>query len=219
MEWWTTLKDRHKGETGLIICNGGSLCYVPREFLSKYPTIGTNGIFKLPFDPTYYVAVNDLAIAEFMSGIKTLKSQKFIKNLYAADLDALPLTSDYKDCIFSKKPWEWIYEGGTVTYVALQIAYYLGFQTVLLVGLDHKYTYNGHPNEEVTVVGVDVNHFCNTYFPIGTKWNNPDLVQSEISYTEARRVFEEDGRRIINLTPNSGESVFEKGELKDYQNA
>jgi hypothetical protein len=135
-------------------------------------------------------------------------------------LNAIPLFSDWQgDSIFSFDPKNWIYEGGTVTYVALQLAYFMGFKTILLVGLDHYYQYTGLPNEEVVMEGNDTNHFVGNYFPPGTKWNNPDLVQSEISYTEARRVFEEDGRRIINLTPNSGESVFEKGELKDYQDA
>lgn len=218
MSWFDLLHTNFE-DTGIIICNGGSLKQVPLEFLSKYPTIGTNGIFKLPFEPTYYVAINALVIQEFRDGIKALSSCKFIKDKYAAEFGAFQLHSDYQDSIFSKTPYSWIYEGGTVTHVALQLAYFLGFQTVLMVGLDHRYTYKGEPNAEAFVEGIDVNHFCKDYFPVGSKWNNPDLAQSEISYATARKVFEEAGRRIINLTPNSGETVFEKGELRDYQNA
>jgi hypothetical protein len=213
---WLDLVGKHRERTGVIICNGGTLGAVPRQFLSKYLTIGTNGIFKLPFQPTYYIAVNELVIQEFREGIKSLPSTKFIKEKFAEEFEALPLHSDYQDSLFSKTPYTWIYEGGTVTHVALQIAYFLGFQTVLMVGLDHRYTYKGQPNEEMYAEDIDVNHFCKDYFPAGSKWNNPDLAQSEISYAEARKVFEADNRRIINLTPNTSETVFEKGTYWDY---
>jgi len=44
------------------------------------------------------------------------------------------------------------------------------------------------------------------------KWHAPDLQRSAEAYQMAREVFEKDGRRVINLTPNSALDVFEKGE-------
>lgn len=215
---WLDIQDRHRGQVGLVICNGPSLRKIPNSFLNKYPSIGTNGIFMLPFQPTYYVAINELTIRHFYTSIKIgVEGQKFIKNGYAKELNALPLISDFQDnSIFSKRPDYWIYEGGTVTHVALQLAYFMGFQTVLLVGLDHKYDYKGAPNQAVVAQEEDVNHFTKNYFPPGTTWNLPDLQQSEISYAEAKKVFEEDNRSIINLTPDSCELTFTKMSIRDW---
>lgn len=213
---WQDFDNKHKGETGLIICNGNSLADVPIGLLARFPSFGLNGIYKLHFQPTYYVAVNELVLSQFYIS-KVVCDQKFVKASYAEGTVALPLYSDYRDdSIFSKQPYDWIYEGGTVTYVALQIAYFMGFKTILLVGLDHKFTYSGQPNEEV-IIQEDCNHFIKDYFEPGMKFNNPDLGASEISYAEARRVYEADGRRIINLTPNSEEQIFEKGSIRKWK--
>jgi hypothetical protein len=212
---WSDIKDRHYGEIGLVICNGPSLKKVPVDFLSQYISIGTNGIFMLPFQPSYYVAINELAIRQFSKGIKEhIHCPRFIKQKYAQKLDALPLVSDYRGCTFSLEPDKWVYEGGTVTYVALQIAYYMGFKEILIVGLDHYYQAVGNPNEEVIMETEDPNHFTTNYFQLGKKWNLPDLSSSEISYREARRVFEADDRTITNLTEGTHEDIFEKGFIE-----
>lgn len=212
---WSEYKDKHAGETGLILCTGKSLNLISKEFMDKYVTIGLNGTFLL-YQPTYYVSVNELVLEQF--DIASVTGQKFIKAKYADRYKALPLVSDYRGCIFSKEPQNWIFEGGTVTYVALQIAYYMGFKTVIIVGLDHDYqTRQGSPNEKQLVLDDDVNHFTTNYFQKGMNWNLPDLQASETSYAEARRIYEEDDRRIINLTPGTKEQIFEKGEVKDFQ--
>ncbi len=97
----------------------------------------------------------------------------------------------------------------------MQLAYYFGFTTVLLVGVDHSYKYDGKPNQEMVMNNDDPNHFDPSYFK-GQKWNNPDLEKSEISYNLAKVAFEKDGRRIVNLTPGSKLNVFEKGNLNDW---
>ncbi|MCK4793220.1 MAG: hypothetical protein KAV87_56340 [Desulfobacteraceae bacterium] len=44
---------------------------------------------------------------------------------------------------------------GTVKYVAMQIAYYMGFRRVFLIGVDHNYKAIGNPNEKQLLSGVD----------------------------------------------------------------
>jgi hypothetical protein len=95
-----------------------------------------------------------------------------------------------------------VHEGRTVTYAALQIAYYLGFKEVIIIGMDHRYDYAGNPNEASRLDGADPNHFCADYFGGGQAWHNPDLEHSEESYRIARTEFEKDGRRIIDATFN-----------------
>ena len=40
---------------------------------------------------------------------------------------------------FSKHPHFRIWEGGTVTYVAIQLARFMGFSKIILIGVDHNF--------------------------------------------------------------------------------
>jgi len=215
MPSWYDLERIHCGQTGLIIGNGPSLKNVSLEFLQKYPSFGTNRIYLMRgFTPTYYVSVNPLVIEQSIEQIKILKSIKFVARAYADEVDALPLTSIYKP-MFSLNPQKYIYEGYTVTYVCMQIAHWMDFDTILLVGVDHRYTFIGAPNQETVMDGDDPNHFCKDYFR-GAKWNNPDLERSELAYCMAKQAYKNWNKRIINLTENSALSIFEKDDIKNW---
>jgi hypothetical protein len=197
-------KDKHEGAC-VIIGNGPSLRFVADSFLHKYPTFGTNRVY-LRFIPTYYVCVNPLVLAQFHDDIQDLPCPKFTTGDIGYSL---------QDCgrpLFSFEPDRYIYEGYTVTYACMQLAYWMGFRTALLAGVDHKYTYAGKPNEERRLEGDDPNHFDPAYFK-GMKWNNPDLVKSEAAYKLAAAV---PGFRIINLTEGSALDVFERGKVEDW---
>lgn len=212
------MKDRHAAQTCLIIGNGVSLRDVPLEFLRKYPSFGTNRIFLLKgFTPTYYVAINPLVVSQNIEQIKRINSvNKFIRKDQSRKIPgAIPLTSVYF-LTFSKSPDKYVYEGYTVTYVCMQLAYWMGFTKALLVGIDHRYSFIGKPNKKVIANSEDVNHFDKTYFSDGMQWNNPDLENSEESYRLARGVFEKAGRSIINLTEGTALDVFEKGSINDF---
>jgi hypothetical protein len=212
---WKELADKHKGETGLIIGNGPSLNNVPLEFLQKYPSFGTNRIYlKEGFTPTYYCSVNPLVIQQFSEDIARIPAPKFLPSSYCFDDTCLPLNSSGV-VIFSQDASQWIHEGHTVTFVCMQIAYYMGFDTVLLVGVDHSFQYHGAQNQEMVMDGADPNHFHPDYFK-GKHWNNPDLMRSEHAYKLARAMYEAHQRRIINLTPNTKEQVFEKGNINEW---
>jgi hypothetical protein len=43
-----------------------------------------------------------------------------------------------------------------VTYVALQLAFHLGFQEVIMVGVDHSFSTQGAPNTLVTSTSQDL---------------------------------------------------------------
>ncbi|HWR66605.1 MAG TPA: hypothetical protein VN364_10835, partial [Bellilinea sp.] len=116
---------------------------------------------------------------------------------------------------FISNPHKSLSGGGTVTYVALQLAYYMGFRQVILVGLDHSFGDKGIPNKtEVRSQVEDANHFAPNYFPKGVKWQLPDLLRSELAYTLARKAFEQDGRRILDATVGGKCEVFEKVDFE-----
>ena len=212
---WTDLYQKHKGQECLIIGNGPSLKNVPLDFLKKYPSFGTNRIYLLDdFTPTYYCSVNPLVIGQFTEDIAKIEAPKFLPAQFCFDESCLPLQSSGIP-VFSQDASAWIYEGYTVTFVCMQLAYYMGFDTVLLVGVDHSFKYDGRPNEQRLLDGDDPNHFSKDYFR-GVQWNNPDLVRSEHAYKLARAAFEVRHKRIINLTPGTKEQALEKGNIDDW---
>jgi len=219
MSSWKELSNKHKGEVGLVVGNGPSLKEIPLDFLGKYPSFGTNRIYLLDgFIPTYYAAVNSLVIEQFSSEINLMECEKFVTARFLMDgtiASAHPLYSSTLPC-FSRHPDDYVYEGYTVTYVCLQLAYFMGFETVLLVGVDHSYEFKGGANALSQAKGDDVNHFHPDYFGDGVLWHTPDLEQSKWAYQMAKTVFEADGRKILNLTPGSALDVFEKGDIAEW---
>ncbi|CAK0779590.1 conserved hypothetical protein [Gammaproteobacteria bacterium] len=216
------LKDRHHGERSILVANGPSLNRMDVSFLRREVVIGLNkiylGIRKFSFYPKYYVAVNDKVIAQSVAQIRALNCIKFISSRNAPFVpeDALTYhinTSTPPDR-FCRDITQGVREGWTVTYAALQIAYYLGFQEVIIIGMDHRYEYTGKPNEAHLMAGPDLNHFSPDYFGGGQVWDNPDLAHAEEYYRIARSEYEKTGRRIIDATLEGACNVFEKADYR-----
>lgn len=195
-----------------IIGNGTSLKRVSKTFLDKYPTFGSNRIY-LHYIPTFYVCVNQLVLEQNIEEIRVLECAKYLRVGFAQDGDfALNKNASVP---FSLQPLKFINEGYNVTYVCLQLARFMDFKTVLLVGVDHRYKFDGKPNEVGEMQEDDPNHFDPEYFK-GQKWQMPDLKRSEEYFKIAESVFKKEGRRIINLTPRTALDVFEKGKLSEW---
>jgi hypothetical protein len=216
------LKNRHQGERAVIVANGPSLNNMDLSFLRHEHVIGMNKIYlgfkKFRFYPRYYVAVNAKVLQQASQEIKALNCVKFISRRAKQFIPENALTyhieTQTPPARFCKDISLGVHEGWTVTYVALQIAYYLGFEEVIIIGMDHRFEYSGQPNESRILKGDDPNHFCHDYFGGGQEWDNPDLQRSEESYQLARIEYEKVGRRIIDATLNGACSVFEK---EDYR--
>ncbi len=207
------LYNTRRGETCIVMGNGPSLKTVPLKFLRKHPTFGANKVYLLDgFTPNYYVCVNPLVLEQNRAEIEALPCPKFIRgglNFSGYQLHSVGFP------MFSYVPWKWIYEGYTVTFVSLQLAFFMGFETILLVGVDHRFTFSGNPNEQSHMAGDDPNHFSPDYFK-GQDWHNPDLERSEHAYRLALKAFTDDKRKIINLTKGTALNVFQKGELSRW---
>ncbi len=105
--------------------------------------------------------------------------------------------------------------GHTVTYAALQFAYYMGSDPVVIVGVDHSFKCEGAPREYRKMTTDDENHFVPNYFSKGQIWGLPDLVGSEADYMRALRAFENAGRRVVDATVNGKLRVFERISIDD----
>ena len=103
-----------------------------------------------------------------------------------------------------------VWEGATVTYVALQLAYFMGFDPVILIGVDHSFKSKGKANSTVVSQGDDPDHFHAGYFGKGFRWQLPDLDTSEVGYAMARQAYEADGRQVLDATVGGQLQVFDK---------
>lgn len=214
-------RDLHLDQRCFILGNGPSLSRMDLAPLAKEITFGLNRIYlafdRLNFVPTYYVCVNELVLEQFADEIRAIRTWKFLNWNRRAYFPSegtqtvfLRLALGLQDR-FGREPQHGLWGGGTVTYAAMQLAYFMGFREVVLIGLDHTYAAKGVPNTtRVRGPGPDTDHFDSTYFPAGTRWQLPDLRRSEMAYALARSAFEKDGRRILDATDQGLCPVFEK---------
>jgi len=211
------------GKRCFILGNGPSLQHTDLSLLKREFTFGLNRIYllfnELDFQTTYYVAINTLVIEQCAEEIRKLMLPKFItwrgRKWLSQDPGVLFLDTDYTTpATFSKDVTKRIFEGSTVTYVALQLAYFMGFQEVILIGVDHSFSTQGPPNTTVISGGEDRDHFHSNYFGKGFRWQLPDLEASENAYRMAKEAFESEGRRVIDATIDGRLTIFPKA---DYQ--
>jgi tetratricopeptide (TPR) repeat protein len=220
-------KNRHKGQRCVIIGNGPSLNKMDLSFLENEITFGTNRIYLLfnrwKFRLTYYASVNPLVLEQSASEILKIKAPKFLSNkgimFFPNPPKDLMFIKSLPKWYFSRDPREGLCEGWTVTYFAMQLAYFMGFSEVILIGVDHFFMTQGDPNKEVVSQGADPNHFHPEYFGKGIRWHLPDLKRSEGSYEMAKKAFEADGRRIVDATVGGKLDVFPKVDYRQYFSA
>lgn len=219
-------QNKHNGERCFIIANGPSLSNMDLTPLANEITIGMNRIYLLfeewGFSTTYLASINELVLEQFANDIEGLGLPKFLnwnRRNYFPNEDEntmfLKLGYGVKDK-FGYDLTKGISSGGTVTFVSLQLAYYMGFKEVILVGLDHNFTEKGRPNKtEVRATEKDESHCHPNYFPKGIKWQLPDLYRSELAYALARQAFEADGRTTVDATIDGKCKIFEKVKYED----
>jgi hypothetical protein len=217
-------RNLHEGERCFILGNGPSLRNTNLALLVKEFTFGLNRIYlhfpEMGYPTSYYVAVNTLVIEQCADDIKALSMPKFItwrgRKWVKDDPGTIFLDTDYTNPpTFSEDVSGRVFEGSTVTYVAMQLAFHLGFEDVILIGVDHSFTAKGRPNETVISNGGDPDHFSAQYFGKGFRWQLPDLDASERAYRMARDNFEQNGRRILDATVAGKLDVFPKVLLED----
>ena len=213
----------HQGKRCFIIANGPSIKEMDLSPLRNEFTFSMNRAYLLydswGFVPSYFVCINELVIEQFADDIKQLQMQKFInynrRKLFlggAFNGSFLYLRTGYNlhDC-FTGDVTGVISSGGTVTFACLQLAYYMGFSEVILIGLDHSFIEKGIPSKTVVRHEErDESHCHPSYFPKGIKWQLPDLYRSELAYALAKQAFDCDHRRILDATVNGKCEIFEK---------
>lgn len=227
-------RNLHRGQRCFIMGGGPSLKEIDPTPLQREFTFGVNGSFLifdwLGFQPTYYVVEDTLVYEDRWQDIKArvIDSDCFFPVQFANPEFDRPNHHYFRAIYeldeaagfprFSRNPSRVVWIGGTVTYVCMQLAYYMGFKEIYLVGMDHNYERPAHVESEGDVWqshGTDPNHFHPDYFGAGYRWHDPKVWRMEIAYKKAKQVFENDGRRIFNATAGGKLEVFQRVNYSD----
>lgn len=217
------MKDIHRGERCFIIGNGPSLRKTDVSKLKGEFTFGMNRIYlafdKWGFETSFLVSVNDLVIEQCVDDFLTLdmpcffswRSRKFFPRETLENVNVPTfLHTTYTGPKFSQDVSGRVWEGATVTNVCLQLAFHMGFEQVILIGVDHSFAAKGKPNMTVVSDGDDQSHFDPRYFGKGFRWQLPDLDTSEQGYWLARQAYDAAGRSVVDATIGGHLQVFPK---------
>lgn len=212
-----------RGRPLLIVGNGPSLNRTPLDEFGGVTSIGMNKIDlifgRTTWRPDLIVCVNNLVAKQHATAFAksdipvflSWKSRYFVPSVARARVNFF-LSRDTDE--FSHDITRGVGFGSTVTYTALQFAYFMEADPVLIVGVDHSFKADGPAHDIARREGPDVNHFDPNYFKAGTYWGLPDLNGSEHAYARARREIEAAGRRIFDATIDGKLTIFPRIDIR-----
>ena len=214
----------HLGQRCFIVATGPSLTMKDLDTIKKHSeiSIGMNKIYLAfalsEWRPDYYVMGDAACMKEAKKEIKSLS----VKNVFVADRksefweEEIP-ANIYKFhncfCSMNKEIVEYsnditlgIFNGGTVTYMCIQLATYLGCREIILLGVDFNFSENYNDAQ---------NHFIDTYYTPNSKqgffWKDESLK----AYKTAKIYAENHGIKIYNATRGGKLEVFERVNFDD----
>ncbi len=224
--------DIHKGKRCFIVGTGPSLQLSDVERLKGEYTFGVNSCLtmydKTDWRATYYGIVDSHAV-EIMG--EKLNSDE-IPVFFYTDIDAVydgrngvPFPKDdsanmmtdtfwrklfpkkYPETDFSRDITKVVYTGKSVVYAMLQIAAYMGFSEIYLLGVDCNYAQPKMYSDNVT------------YIDHKTKWTQERLLkngnQMLPQFEIARKYADQHGLKIYNATRGGQLESFERVDLDD----
>ncbi len=223
------LRDRYRGRRCFVIGNGPSLERMDLSPLKNEVTIGCNGLFlmfdRMGFIPTFYTCEDGL-VAEDRA--KELNALAGTTKVWPVDLSyCLEPGADTVYCNFTRRYGGFpkfsddfarrVYWGGTVTFMNLQLARFIGASEIYLVGIDHNY--RGPKNGDsqsgfvITAGTPDTNHFHPDYFGPGYRYHDPNVARMEQAYVEARTFLGSRNIKVFNATAGGKLDVFPRFEF------
>ncbi len=218
-------KGRHKGKRCFIIATGPSLKLADVEMLRNEYSISMNSITKFFPDtdwrPTYYCIQDKSVYVKLSDEIETY--YKGADNVFVADVisDKIQVPDNFHEfslngiynrngyrvnkwfANFSEDCCATVYDGYSVTFSAIQLAVYMGFTEIYLLGTDCNYTKGGK------------NHFAEysktqNFHDIETAYD-----RNITMYETAKRYAGEHGIKIYNATRGGKLEVFPRKSLED----
>lgn len=238
---WENLKNKYRGKRVFLIGNGASLNKTPLYYLKNEYTMCFNRftimLNRINWKPSFYMVDDDIVLEDMIDEVKNLiphtnisffpdihRKGHIFKNKIKGFQNVLWLYHTFGE--FSKK-LPWVAPGNTVAYTALQVLLHLGFDEIMLVGVDMNYRIHKSvrmlDNEEniESLKDDDPNHFDPRYFGKGRKYHQP--LQSTIdnifkSMNKVATSISGTNTKIYNAGYDSFLKSFQKVEFESLFN-
>jgi hypothetical protein len=230
------MRNRYLGERCFVMGNGPSLNRTDLSKLKDEYTFGVNKIYllfdRIEWRPTFYTLLDWRVGPEIAPHVDQLEdSLKFYPNRFRGILpdadDVYWYTTrpvlDHIDDQFQPDIVDGVPSKGTIVVTALQLAFFLGFREIYLIGTDASYSIpetvkQTGPDRFGTGIKLnlestkddDPNHFDPTYFGKGAKWHDPNVDEMVRQFRNMRRGAEFHGGKIYNATVGGELEVFER---------
>lgn len=212
-------KNIHQGERCFIVATGPSLKEEDLRILAEHKEIcfGVNRIFNVDerlWRPQYYIFLDRAGMTQYWDKIASYDvEEKFLGDAYWKDTEykgnihvihALTVHSFNEPPRFSEQIERKVYSYSTVTYAAIQLAVYMGFSTIYLLGVDCNYSKNSKKN----------------YFFEDKKVDNLDHHEERmiVAYKTAREYADSHGVKILNASRGGMLEEFERVHFDDIFN-
>lgn len=233
-------KDKYKGQRCFIIGNGPSLTGEDLNLLCGEICFASNRIYEIygqtRWRPTFY-CIQDNRVADMvvpkaelaiMSVQQTffraltykMKKDKYEK--YSDHIVVVPILSQSQEATddlskrkFSSKADHYIYDGDTVTYMLIELAAYMGFTKLYLLGVDGTFPRVEDKNGNL----IENDKSKRAHFYETVEDNDSELIQSMVmprdiqfaAYQAAENYSRRTGKfRIYNATRGGELEIFER---------
>ena len=232
------LKNKHKGKRCFVIGNGPSLTAEDLELLQGEITFAANRIFNL-FDrvqwrPTYFFCadyalygadhreINKIdAELRFVPLERALEAGEVYSEITYYNRGANCIEIKDGRSVWSEKTLEFseniediVCGGPTVMYDILQVAVYMGFSEIYLLGVDCNYKLEVLENGAIVKNDLEKDHFDEDYGK-GLKFTPTALYARRQVFQKVKEVCEHKGIIIKNATRGGKLEVFERVSLEE----
>lgn len=223
-------KNKFQGKRCFIIGNGPSLTPEDLDELKNEFTFSSNRIFNIfnntQWRPTFYAIFDDgIANSEevrkkcnsFDCEIKFLRQQGYLDNRHVTGnvcyINSWNSRKYLTNPEFSIELTRGIYTIATVTYALIQIARYMGFSEIYLLGMDHRFANSIQKDGSILKDNSIKSHFDEKK---GNKGNIEGATwEMDVAYHKAEEFSKKNNFRIYNVTRGGALEIFERKNFDD----
>lgn len=212
-------KRKYAGESCMVIGNGPSLRGedLNKIYDNNMMSFASNSIYKVydktKWRPDFHVFVDGIVFEEEKHKL-TEESIFFMSSLFRDEREGLNIEyfSGFFENYYPGYPsfaedvTKGVYRGRTVTYIMLQLAAYMGFSTIYLLGVDFSWGEDGRSSHFYT----DTDEKYEARIRDNIKYKKEYKKEVEHAYISAKRYAETHNINIYNATRGGYLEVFER---------
>ncbi len=226
-----SLRNRYSNQSCFIVGNGPSLSTEDLDRINCV-SFGSNYIYKI-FDqtswrPQFYCAFDKVVIEKIGDALLSIPVEtKFIdsslgkKYRYDPSIHMINRINRYtinpyapKMAIVNEKCENFVGSCYSVTSECIQLAIYMGFKTIYLLGIDHGFsTYYDLKGNLIVENGGAGNHFYNEKKVHAANAGCPYIVEE--GYRLCKSLAEKRNVKIINVSRKTKLNIFERGVFEE----